>query len=407
MEFLGCASGTACRGLRAVSALALVCSTASCGAGDHAAITSTSGAASTRSSQNVATGSGSGTSTSSSTKPPAHVVGNCSGLAAVDKFENITPPNIDLSGSGITNMLVDPVRTGTIFAGTDHQGLFKSTDCGSTWTKINTGQNGAVLDSGLLWSMDIDPVNPDTLYAGSLYGTDPSLLKSTNGGVDWASVMPPGSPVAQTVQYNFFQDLSLDPTNPQHIVVTFHAPCMGQYAPSCMAQTMDGGNTWQLFLSATSMWEEGAGPLVLGPTTWLLGTTVDGVFYTSDSGGHWEKVAPFANRQMYRTQDQSAYYLGGPEGLYTSPDAHVWTAIANSPAGFGIIGDGKRLFTSLRTAGTNQQPYFTSAESDGMTWVPYTSPNMAAGAVYLRYDADHHLLYSANTSSGLWRVVTQ
>lgn len=336
-----------------------------------------------------------------------HVVGACDGLGAVDHFENITPPAVDPSvGNGIVQILVDPIHAGTIYAGTEKKGLFRSTNCGAAWTKVNTGRNAAVLDSGILWSMALDPVDTNVIYAGSLYGSDVSLFKSVNGGVDWDSTAPPGSEIYMTVQYNFFQDLSMDPTDHKHVVVTFHANCTGPTGPQCMAETKDSGATWRLFKGPLGGWGEGAGPLVLGSTTWLLGTTQNGLFYTSDSGTTWEKVAPGADHQMYHSPSGS-FYTGSDYGVNRSSDAHKWTQIAGSPNGYGIIGDGKRLFNSLRNSGSNQQPYFTAQESDPTKWTPLASPNMTHGTVYFGYDADHHVLYSANTNSGLWRMVTQ
>ena len=177
------------------------------------------------------------------------VVAACDGLREVDAFEDITPPHASLSDNGIVDILVDPLHAGTIYAGTDKSGLFKSTNCGADWVKINTGRSAAALDSGTLWSMAIDPVDPNVIYAGSLYGSDLSLFKSTNGGVDFDPAYAPKSEIPMTVEYNFFQDLSLDPLDPKHIVLSFHANCMGMYAPSCMAESKDAGKTWRLFKS--------------------------------------------------------------------------------------------------------------------------------------------------------------
>jgi hypothetical protein len=338
---------------------------------------------------------------------PAHVVGNCDGLGEVDQFEEITPPGVNLSGNGIVHVMLDPVHSGVIYCGTDENGLFKSTDCGSTWAKMNTGTNGALLDSGILWVMAIDYTNPDVLYAGSLYGTDKSLLRSLDGGIDWDSMFPAGSLVANTVQYNFFQSLDLDPTDHQHLVVSFHADCLsGGFGPECLAQTKDGGATWTLFKGPLSGWQEASGPYVLNSTTWLLSTPQSGLFYTADSGGTWENVGPGTNLSFYKAADDS-YYAASDYGVLHSPDAHVWTKIDASPTSNGLVGDGVRLFTSKRDADTDQQPYFTAPESDSTTWTPYASPKLAHGGHYLRFDADHHLMYSANTTSGLWRVVTR
>src|SRR5262249_28169365 len=134
---------------------------------------------------------------------------------------------------------------------------------------------------------------PQVLYAGSLYGKDLTLLKSTNGGVDWDSLFPPGSEVARTVDAGgFLQELSMDPTDHRHIVVSFHANCKGAYAPMCMAETKDSGASWRLFKGPTNGWGEDSRPLVLNSTTWLYATNLNGLYYTADSGATWEKVGP-------------------------------------------------------------------------------------------------------------------
>jgi hypothetical protein len=91
--------------------------------------------------------------------------------------------------------------------------------------------------------------------------------------------------------------------------------------------------------------------------------------------------------------------------MLRSTDGHAWTLIPSSPAAQGVMGDGKRIFASIRW--NAQQPYFTCQEGSPMKWTPYTSPNFGNGGTFMAYDPEHHLLYSANESAGLWRIVTQ
>jgi hypothetical protein len=351
------------------------------------------------------TGTGGTAGTGGSDGGPPHVVAACNGLGAVDHFEDITPPQAIQSGNGITNVLADPVHAGTVLVGTDHRGLLKTTDCGSTWAKMNTGRSSGILDGGTLWSIALDPADSNVIYLGSLYSSDVSLLKSTNGGVDFDSLWPAGSLIANAVPSRFLQDLSIDPTDHTHIVVTFHDNCSGQVGPNCMAETKDSGASWRIFKGPMSGWVEGAGPFVLGPTTFLHGAPQNGLYYTSDSGAQWEQVGPSALRQLYK--NSSYYYLGHAFGVNRSTDGHTWTPIPNTNSLWGMIGDGKRLFGAERDSTSDRQPYFTSPESDGLTWTTFATPLTAHGALYFAYDPDHHLLYSANTGAGLWRMVTQ
>jgi hypothetical protein len=336
---------------------------------------------------------------------PPHMVADCNGLGAVGQWEMITPPNV----TSVLNIVVDPVHAGTVYVGTSKSGIHRSTNCGKDWMKIDTGTGAAAIDSGGQWSMAIDYKNPNVLFAGSLYGSDPSLLKSTNGGVDWKSTAPAGSEIAMTVDYNFLQEVSMDPVDPSHLVVSFHADCKGAYAPMCMAESKDSGTTWRLFKGPTSGWGENARPLVLGANTWLYVTWADGVYYTKDSGASWEKLAglPGANHQIYLASD-GTYYLGTYQGVFKSADGHAWTKLDGSPGGAdGLNSDGVRLFTGMRDSPQDQHPFFSSPANKATPWTSLTSPAMAHGPVKLDYESDHHILYAANTDSGAWRMVTK
>jgi hypothetical protein len=335
-----------------------------------------------------------------------HTIGKCDGLGAIDKFEDITPSAVGLSGNGIAKVVADPIHAGTLYVGTDLKGVFKSIDCGATWTKINTGRNAKILDTGTLWFVLLDPVDPNVLYASPLYGSDPSLFKSENGGVDWDPLFPAGSAVANTVSHNFFQWASMDPTDHRHLVVSFHDNCSGPTGPECLAETKDSGATWRLFKGPLASWGEGVGPLIIGGSSFILGTSQDGIYYTSDSGATWEKVGPGIHGLPYKAVGGS-YFTGSDYGTLRSPDGHSWSVVPTAPKVFEIIGDGTRMFSSSRDVQGAGQPYFTSLETDGATWKAFASPAMPHGAVSLAYDHDHKVLYSANTSSGLWRVVTR
>src|SRR5271170_5713182 len=104
-------------------------------------------------------------------------------------------------GEQIPALAIDPRDPNRVFAAVlghpygpnEERGLFRSTDGGQTWLKViykdvNTGASG----------VEIDPSNPDVLYAGlwesregpwedgnSYGGTGGGLFKSTDGGSTW------------------------------------------------------------------------------------------------------------------------------------------------------------------------------------------------------------------------------
>lgn len=388
-----------CLGLLGCSSSSTESAPATGGAGGSGGDSGNAGAGSAGSGGN-ATGGG-----------PTVVHGDCDDLGPKDTFEDITPPGvlpvID-DELGVVQVRVDPVHTGTLYAGTDHRGLFKSTDCGASWTKLGTGKNGEVLDSGILWSFEIDPSNPDVIWLGSLYSfvEDNShsleLWKSENGGVDWK----PTFTSAITDVVGFFQEVSLDPTNPQHLVVTFHEDCSTPTSDGCVGETTDGGATWHLRPGPFGF-AEGARPRVFGPQTWLLTTPQGGVYATTNAGESYEDLGVPGMNGVHRTQ-AGVYYAASDFGLWSATDPLEWSFHADIN-GAPVTSDGERLFLGIR-AGESPRRYYTSPESDGVNWTEYAGANEPMGeieVVNFAYDTDHHVLYSANTRGGLWRVVTR
>jgi hypothetical protein len=339
--------------------------------------------------------------------PPQQVVSACTsdgGLAGVGVWENITPTGLSLSGNGVTSVAVDPINSGTLYAGTDSQGIFVSKDCGSTWALASTGMDSAVFTSGLAWFLMVDPIAPNVLYGASLYGTDGSLLKSTNSGKDWASVWDTPLGGVYGMQWG-----SIDPGDHLHIVASIHQDCMSPNTPVCLAETHDGGMTWQLVNGPPSLstWEEAAAAYVIDENTFLYLAPYTGIYYTNDDGQTWTMGGPDADETVYKAVD-GRYYVGSQQhGLLRSDAGASWTPIPNS--GFAvnsIIGDGLTMYSGLRGSST---PFvWTSPETEGDTWTAVTTPtSMTAGPVLFGYDSGHSVLYSANASGGLWRVVTK
>jgi hypothetical protein len=339
------------------------------------------------------------------------------GALPVGVWQSVTAPGINLAADagrlGTLEIEVDPHDPSTVYSTADHQGLFRSSDCGGTWSKINTGRNGPTLDTGSEWILRIDPTDTSIMYSSPLYGTDLSLFKSTNGGVDWDSVMPPGGNVAKALQYMFFQDLSIDPTDHLHLVVTFHVDCVAPYSALCMAESKDGGGTWRVFNGPPQLtgWTEDAGPVVLNETTFFFGAPFAGLFRTTDSGATWTQVAPQGYHRFYASSAGWTYMGSAQNGIYRSrdpassdPSLSAWTVIPNTltTVGGALIGDGQRIFAAARS----YEQDGTTQESDGLTWTPFTPASLSYGSTWFNYDPVHHALYSTNTNAGLWRYIT-
>jgi photosystem II stability/assembly factor-like uncharacterized protein len=309
-------------------------------------------------------------------------------------------------------VVVDPVDPTVVYVGTDKRGIFKSMDCGATWTKINVGQNGPLLDSGMEWSMVIDPDEPNVLYSINGYGAE-SLWKTTDGGKNWRNLFPPESQVAKTVKENFTSIVSMDPTNPKHLVVSFHADCTGEFAPGCQAETMNGGDTWRLFKSPAGTTWENAAVMTLGEKTWLYTLPFDGLFQTEDSGATWTNRTPQgatgASGQRAYSLD-GYWYVASYQGVIRSKDAKNWELLPNSG---GVLSTLIIADTHLYATQQNGGSYYSAPVDDPTNWSEMETPGLPPlsernqGGISMDYDFDHHILYSSNTTFGLWRMRTQ
>jgi hypothetical protein len=341
---------------------------------------------------------GSGGAASPDAGPP-HVVMPCpTGDAGV--WEDITPAKIVQTQpyqGGTGAVLVNPKDTRTVYVGAvNGGGVFKSTDCGATWAHVNTGKNASDMDSGKLWSMVIDPVDPEVLYSINGYGAE-GLWKTANGGVDWENLFPQGSEVANTANGNFASIVSMDVTDHLHLVVNFHSGCSGAYAPDCQAETKDGGATWRLFKAPTG--GEGVGVIVLNATTWVSGG-YQAMWETTDSGATWNKVSgESAHWQLYHSTS-GAFYIGTMSGILKSTNGTTWTLLPGFGAQVqGITGDGTNIFAGQQW----QNKYFKVPETNpaGFSQIGPTHGN---SSYFMAFDPDHKLLYASEMSS-LWRSV--
>jgi len=344
----------------------------------------------------------------------SNVVGNCSNLPTSGKWESISPVVATIGdGSGqnfAEGIVVDPFDPATVWLGTGFAGVFKSTDCGATWTHVNTGRNGAAMDNGSHVSIALDPVDKGTMYTVSLFGAW-GLWKTTNGGVDWDQLFDNNSEVFK-ITANAIDAVSMDPTDHKHLVIGMHTNCNAPYAPTCAAETRDGGATWTIVKTPNENWEEGAGPWVLDAKSWLY-AGLD-LFLTKDSGATWAKVTPsgtwgfsggeVAVHSIPRAAD-GTYFLTSSQGIARSSDGYSWSVIpmfTKRVVGFAI--GGGRLFASDAWSTS----YYMASESNPTAWMTIPAPEglpPEAGAPYVDYDAAHHVLYSANFAAGLWRLV--
>ncbi len=373
----------------------------------------------------TASDSSSDTSTPADAPPtpdaPVHTPGPCTSLGAVGVWEQITPKAVSLDEKfdtpaglnyGVHSFVINPLDSSMLYLGTSAQGIYQTTDCGATWKHVNTGKNGAMLDQGRQWTFVIDPLEPKNLYTNTGYSPKGSIAwKSTNGGVDWEEFISPDA--IKALQFGSFVHLiSIDPTNPKHLIVTPHFECEIGAGPgglpktkNCLLETMDAGATWKI-LEGTPGSGEGAGHWMADSKTWFWAAYFGGMYRTIDGGASWQHVydGGYADPAGF-SPGGGKWFTGGEFNLLSSADGATWKKLDPSPGASNVTGDGKIIFVSRGAS------YQSAPVADPTKWTKLAAPAFAkpdsARSWALKYDPDHHVLYSLNSTDGFWRMRTE
>jgi photosystem II stability/assembly factor-like uncharacterized protein len=365
-------------------------------------------------------GTGDGGTSGTTVQPP---VGACDDLPEPGTWENVTPPGTStkpaVNGTVGAAILVDPFDPRTVWLGTggENDEIWRSDDCGATWTQVNTGP-GSVGDGmtyggvgdGAQWSMQIDPVDPGVLYAVSGYGAQ-SLWKTMDGGYSWTDVLA-GTAYETVADYRFVNNVSLDPTDHQHLVVSTHGGCKDPYGPTCIAETKDGGSSWTLS-SAPEGWAEGGGLILVKGAQWIwcgssmMVTTDAGKTWSTDPLGDGGSCEAEYTIRAFVPAANGKYYLGSRNGVLRSSDAEQWERVSGTSGQLVMITQGsKQVF-----AANQWQPSLRFANlDDDETWSdlpapPQISQGSDGGIPFLAFDDAHGILYASMFSGGVARMV--
>ena len=363
-----------------------------------------------------ASGSGVGGSPGTGGSPIVVHPGNCANLPPRGTWENVSPPNsgYDATYTGINAIVLRPDNPSIVFVGADMAGIFRSEDCGATWSSasIATGTNAAAIKSGRTWSLAIDPLVPDVMYAVQGYGTS-GLWKTSNAGVDWTQTLTTNITSAFNAGGQI-TSVALDPTDHTHLVVESHGAGSGPCSNvTCLGESSDSGATWNIRVIPRA-WSENSGIVLLSKNVWLYTALFGGLWRTADEGSTWQKMSDaYATANYYEPwlwhDAAGVFYLPThQQGLLKSApnDTSSWTTIANSASGTVLFASAQNLFMGDEFTAS----YYTASQSAPGVWTkfpapPQGGPNSQGGAsVYMSYDAPHHILYSANFNRGLWRT---
>ncbi len=330
------------------------------------------------------------------------------------KIRNFNDPPDNYGAQTIAVAKSDP---NIVIVGTNYQGLWKTTNQGSTWTRLGmniTADTWCPEMNGRNWTLAIDPTNPNIIYTVSGYGCYQSLWKSTDGGVTWFDAIPP---TVQEQTTNDIYSVAINPSDHLHILVAFHSdwhPWTPQAVSPGVIESKDGGATWRLIPAPTS-W--GAGDYVHfldDSNTWLVATQSDGYWRTTNAGASWTKVIDedmsHGMNQSYKSAN-GTWYISTSRSIQKSVNGGAsWSTAFSSPCGDGfggVIGDGTRLYASPANTGTSlcsPVHYYTALESNDTSWTQYNNQTFTNGPMNMALDPIRKIVYSSNWNGGVWKL---
>jgi photosystem II stability/assembly factor-like uncharacterized protein len=231
---------------------------------------------------------------------------------------------------------------GNLFSRNIDRGVYRSQDGGQTWTKVLF-----VSDIAGAVDLSIDPANPNRVFAATwerirfpserIYGGPGSgVWRSTDGGTTWTRLAG-GLPAASTEPSRI--GVAVAPSSPNTVYSVFYRKA--DTALEGVFRSTDGGNTWTRlaatgltsFLGNQGTW---SGRIFVHPTNpndvWVDGvglgrSTNGGSSFSQVSGMHVDHHA-----QWFFPANPLVILKGNDGGVYRSTNGgSTWTHFANLP----------------------------------------------------------------------------
>jgi photosystem II stability/assembly factor-like uncharacterized protein len=228
---------------------------------------------------------------------------------------NTWTPVFDREGSySIGCIALDPKNPLTVWVGTGENnsqrsvsygsGVYKSDDGGKTW------RNVGLKNSEHIGRIAIDPKDSNIVYVaaqGPLWGPggDRGLYKTTDGGKTWNQVL-------KISENTGVSDVEIDPNNPETLYAASYQRRRHMWTlidggpESAIYKSTDAGATWNRVRAGLPANDMGRIGLAISPVdsnvvyaTIESGDRKGGIFRSNDRGGSWEKRNDFDAGAMY------------------------------------------------------------------------------------------------------------
>jgi hypothetical protein len=175
------------------------------------------------------------------------------GPVGIDFSSDAVVPQWGVVSGRVRGLAVHPTNPDIVYAGAASGGVWKTTDGGNSWVDKSGGLN--LLTFG---SIAINPANPDVIYAGTgeyhwilnerFYSGD-GLYKSTNGGDNWVKIN------AEFGIVTHFSDLVVSPHNPNVIMAAIAKNSQNAPQNEGVWRSSDAGTHWAFVLPGEGIYD--------------------------------------------------------------------------------------------------------------------------------------------------------
>ncbi len=187
----------------------------------------------------------------------------------------------------------------TIYAGTN-EGFYRSDDRGASFERVESALNDYDV-----WSIAIDPTDPDIIFAGCRPG---ALFRSRDGGQRWEKLAAEFAEDCPNVNVPRITMMAVDPTD--HRIVWAGAEVDG------VRRSLDGGDTWARVESIGEIDIHGIVVSAGSPAKVMISTAPE-IYCSTDTGESWDTVGVRQNFPMtfcrgiaIKTDDPRVVFVG-------------------------------------------------------------------------------------------------